>query len=120
MDNFTKNYVAKLLNQDNTFSVYTYFRSLQTDVLNVCPGDMFDIMFPDNFEIESHNGEFSRFKGKAKLNHICVYFWDEDDHYKCDFYLHFDGSENWNAKYDDLTEESAKKIYKYICETHNN
>lgn len=119
MINFTKNYIEKLLNQDNTFSVYTYFRSLQNDILNVCPGEMFDIDFPEGFEIESNNGYFSRFKGKANLKRICVYFWDEDDHYKCDFYLHFNDEGNWDAKYEDLNDESAKKIYKYIYETHN-
>ena len=119
MDNFTKNRINNLLNPDNTSSVYAYFRSLQRDILNVCPGEMFNIAFPDGFEIESHNGEFSRFKDKANLNHICVYFWNEDDHYKCDFYLHFNDEDDWDAKYEDLSDESAKKIYKYIYETHN-
>ena len=48
---------------------------------------------------------------KRIMTKLDVYYWDEDDHRCCDFYIYNSGR---REKLYDLTSESMKKIYDYL------
>lgn len=101
-----------LINRQGNYS--DYFFGLRDYLLNVHPDDSFDFDMPENFEIEVEVRDFFTDTvtiEKRIMTKLNVYYWDEDDHRTCDFYIYNSGR---REKLYDLTKESMKKIYDYL------
>lgn len=101
-----------LINRQGKYS--DYFLALRDYLLGVNPGDSFCFNMPENFKIEVVVHNF--FEGtttieKRTMTKLDVYYWDDDDHCHCDFYIYNSGR---REKLYDLTEESMKKVYDYL------
>lgn len=101
-----------LINRQGTYS--DYFFALRDYLLGVKPDDSFGFNMPENFEIEVAIYNFfedTTTIEKRTMTKLDVYYWDEDDHRCCDFYIYNSGR---REKLYDLTKESMKKIYDYL------
>lgn len=83
-------------------------------ILNIQPGDTFDVFFPDGFKVEYHKNIFDGKIYTTEVKRMLVYYWDEDDHRIDDYYFFNEDDKIYFAKFWRLTSESRKKVVNFI------
>lgn len=92
------------------------------NLLNICPGDLVDVIFPEGFTLEYKETELTEDRKLKSVvrSSVCTrmvaYYWDDDDHRCLDFYFYNDNipNSNWFAKQYYLTPESRKKVEEFV------
>jgi hypothetical protein len=83
------------------------------------PGESRDVIFDTPVELE-----FERFFEDEPTKFLCTrmsgYYWDEDDHYSCDYYFYNETASNWICKENNLTGDSLNKVIEIINTKFNN
>lgn len=116
---------AQLHNPELTGTHSCYYIGLRDYLLDVHPDDSFDFKFDEPIELRIEHTEYEYNKNYTEIickktsyetifmTNLHVYYWDDDDHRTCDFYIYYNDI-NGNlgrCKIMELDVDSIKKIY---------